>query len=66
MKKRLLMVLFLIVVATLLFTSCIHNDYEPIVEEPTFGTLVYIDDDGNTHEWTEDGDFTGMTPVIIP
>lgn len=64
---RRLLILFLIVVATLLFISCDNGDYEsgPIIEEPTFGTLVYIDDDGNIHPWSEDGDFTGMTPIII-
>ena len=64
MKKIVASILFII---ALLFISCDSNsnDYEPIVEEPTFGTLVFLDDDGNIHPWSEDGDFTGMQPIIL-
>ena len=65
MKKGFVALLLFIV--ALFFISCDNGDYEsrPIVEEPTFGTLVYVDSYGNTHPWSEDGDFSGMTPVII-
>lgn len=64
MKKGFVALLLFIV--ALFFISCdSNNDYGPVVEEPTFGTLVYVDSDGNIHEWTESGDFTGMTPIIV-
>ena len=65
MKKGFVALLLFIV--ALFFISCDSNsdDYGPIVEEPTFGTLVFLDDDGNIHPWSEDGDFTGMQPIII-
>lgn len=65
MKKGFVALLLFIV--ALFFIGCDSNsdDYRPIVEEPTFGTLVYVDSDGNIHPWSEDEDFTGMTPVII-
>lgn len=64
--KRLFVTLLLFIVV-LFFISCDNNsdDYEPIIEEPTFGTLVFLDDDGNIYPWSEDGDFTGMTPIIV-
>ena len=65
MKKGFVALLLFIV--ALFFISCDNNsdDYGPIVEEPIFGTLVYVDSDGNIHPWTEDGDFTGMQPIIV-
>lgn len=64
MKKGFVALLLFIV--ALFFISCDSNsDYGSIVEEPTFGTLVYVDNDGNIHLWSEDGDFTGMTPIIL-
>lgn len=65
MKKGFVALLLFIV--ALFFISCDNNsdDYGPIVEEPTFGTLVFVDSDGNIHPWSEDGDFTGMQPIII-
>ena len=51
MKKGFVALLLFIV--ALFFISCDNGDYEsgPIVEEPTFGTLVFLDDDGNIHPW---------------
>lgn len=64
MKRR--FVTLLLCIMALFFISCSDSDdYGPIVEEPTFGTLVFIDSEGNIHEWTEDGDFTGMQPIIV-
>ena len=64
MKRR--FVTLLLCIIALFFISCDNSDdYEPIVEEPTFGTLVFLDDDGNIHPWSEDGDFSGMTPIIV-
>lgn len=65
MKKGFVALLLFIV--ALFFISCDSDsdDYGPIVEEPTFGTLIFLDDDGNIHPWSEDGDFTGMTPIIV-
>jgi hypothetical protein len=65
MKKGFVALLLFIV--ALFFTSCDSDsdDYGPIIEEPTFGTLVYVDSDGNIHPWSEDGDFTGMQPIIV-
>ena len=65
MKKGFVALLLFIV--ALFFISCDSDsdDYGPIVEEPTFGTLVYVDSDGNIHPWSEDGDFTGMQPIIV-
>lgn len=64
---RRLLILFLVIIATLLFISCDNGDYESgsIVEEPIFGTLVFLDSEGNIHPWSEDGDFTGMQPIIV-
>ena len=63
MKKGFVALLLFIV--ALFFISCDSDDYGPIVEEPTFGTLVFLDSEGNIHPWSEDGDFTGMTPIIL-
>ena len=65
MKKGFVALLLFIV--ALFFISCDSNsdDYGPIVEEPTYGTLVYVDSDGNSHPGSEDGDFSGMTPIIV-
>lgn len=63
MKKGFVALLLFIV--ALFFISCDSGDYGPIVEEPIFGTLVFLDSEGNIHPWSEDGDFSGMTRVII-
>lgn len=65
MKKGFVALLLFIV--ALFFISCDNGYYEsgPIIEELTFGTLVYVDSDGNIHPWSEDGDFTGMQPIIV-
>ena len=63
MKKGFVALLLFIV--ALFFISCDNGDYGPIVEEPTFGTLVYVDSYGNIYPWSEDGDFTGMQPIIV-
>lgn len=65
MKRRFVTLLLCIVALFFISCSVSDDDYRPLIEEPTFGTLVFIDSEGNIHEWTEDGDFSGMTPVII-
>ena len=65
MKKGFVALLLFIVALFFISCDCDSDDYGPIVEEPTFGTLVYVDSDGKIHPWSEDGDFTGMTPIII-
>lgn len=67
MKRRFVTLLLLLCIMALFFISCDNGDYEskPVVEEPSFGTLVFVDSDGNIHPWSEDGDFTGMQPIIL-